>query len=247
MSEKLHISYVVIGAYAAFVLVSTLLVGLLPPFVNRPMCENKPESGAKFDQLIRETRDTEHAQPEPNLNERIAQFKQKYPAKIEELSAKYSRKLKVDGYNICPEILKPEPGVLYPWYSPRLPDRYVPLHYDVELFVPQWGLNVYDGFMDMKVDITREHTNDLDRYILVHAAEEIPLLQYIKDRNDQDVEVECVGEFNYYKNDYFIIKTKNPLNPSNGPLSIEFLFIAILPEYDSGIFEFQFGTPGSQS
>lgn len=244
MDGKLHISYVVIGAYGAFVLISSLLVGLLPPFVNRPEC--KDSSSSRYNEpLDRTIRDVEQAQP--NYNERLAQFKTKYPGKLEELSTKYQRNLKTDGYNICPEIINPQPGVLYPWYTPRLPDRYVPLHYDVELFVPEWGLTVYDGFMDMKVDITKEYSSELDKYILVHAAEEIPILQFIKDREDNDIEIDCVGEYNFFKNDYFIIKTKQPLNPSHGPLSIEFLFIAILPEFDSGIFEFQFGPIGSKS
>ena len=35
--------YVIIG-YAAFVVAASLLVGLLPPFVNRPPCKNETNS-----------------------------------------------------------------------------------------------------------------------------------------------------------------------------------------------------------
>jgi len=248
---EVNVPYLVIGAYALFVIGSSLLVGLLPPFVNRPACKETDAARneiniEQFSDHIRQRRDVETQRT--NLNERIANFNKLHPGKIEEVSSRYSqarsRSIKVDGYKICPEIFQPEAGVTYPWYSQRLPDRYVPVHYDVELFVPQWGLAVYDGFMDMEVDIKGPAQN---KYILVHAEAEIPLLQFIKDKNNNPIEIDCVAEYTYFKNDYFIIKTKDFLQPENGPISIEFLFIALLPEFDTGIFEFKFGKPGMES
>ncbi|CAF1085365.1 unnamed protein product, partial [Brachionus calyciflorus] len=177
MGEKKTVSYLVIGAYAAFVLGSSLLVGLLPPFVNRPTCKDDSAALVKQDiqfesisnQVLerprREVQEQNEQTKRPDLNERISNFKKTYPGRIEELSTKFSRSVKSDGYGICEEIVNPQPGTNYPWYSQRLPDRYVPLHYDVELFVPQWTLSVYDGFMDMKVDI---RGSSQDKYILVH-------------------------------------------------------------------------------
>jgi hypothetical protein len=40
MSKTVKVSYVHLGFYAAFVAVATLLVGILPPLVDRPACQN---------------------------------------------------------------------------------------------------------------------------------------------------------------------------------------------------------------
>jgi hypothetical protein len=43
MGEKINVSYIAIFGYVIFVIGSSLLVGLLPPFVNRPECKPNKE------------------------------------------------------------------------------------------------------------------------------------------------------------------------------------------------------------
>ena len=39
-----------------------------------------------------------------------------------------------------------------------------------------------------------------------------------------------------------IVKLEQPLQPSQSPIKLGLIYIAILPEFDTGIFEFQFGS-----
>lgn len=250
MVDKIPVKYSIIAAYGAFIFVSTLMVGILPPLVNRPECkvsdsdtkdlENKNE--AVFDRMPRDVQDSIE---QTNFDQRLDDILQEYPNYLEELSKRYSIPIK-STYTYCPEISNPT-GDYYPWYSYRLPDRFVPTNYNVELFVPDWGLKVYNGFMDITVDVTSPSTDPNDKYIILHADKEIPILLFVKDKNGNDLDVNCVGQYNRFKNEYFIIKMENYVNMNQGPITIKFLFLALLPKYDSGIFEFQFGKPGSES
>lgn len=240
MGETIRVSYLVLGAYGAFVVVASLLVGLLPPLVNRPTC--KDEIAIDLPKELYESKLGRHQRdatvPELNIYERMEAFSEKYPNKLEEIFKRRNVVKKAVDAPICKELIQPEAGVNYPWYFPRLPDNIAPINYDLELFVPKWGLNIYDGFINMKLEVKAP-----TEYVLIHASLELPFIQEFVDKNNKSVDVECIGEFQYFKNDYYIVKTAKPLQPSDGPFNIKFLFIAILPEFDSGIFEFKFKTP----
>jgi len=117
-----------------------------------------------------------------------------------------------------------------------LPDHIRPINYDVEMLVLEFGVPIYDGFITITAEVTKDTT-----YVLLHSKLDIPLLQYVVDKNNQSLEIECIGEFVF--NDYYILKFKQPLQPSQTPFKMNFLFIGFLPEYESGIFEFSFGIP----
>lgn len=182
------------------------------------------------------------AELRPNINERLKSFTEKYPGKLEEALRRRPGAKADTNFKICSELLKPEAGVNYPWYSPRLPSNIVPVHYDLEILIPKFFENVYDGFDTITANVVTS-----TQYILLHAASELPFLQYVKDKNGNEVAIDCIGEFNYFKNDYYIIKTVKPLQPSDGPIAINFLFLNTYLDYDTGIFELKFGKPGSES
>lgn len=247
MADKIAIKYPILVAYGGFILVSTLMVGILPPLVNRPECDvsdkNTKALETKNEAVVDRTqRDIQDSIKQTNFDQRLGDILKEYPDYLEELSDRYSRPIK-STYTYCDEISNPTEDY-YPWYSYRLPDRYVPTKYDVELFIPDWGLKVYDGFMNITVNIT---SSSQDKYIILHADREIPILLSVRDKDGNDLKVDCVGQFNKFKNEYFIIKMQDFINMNQGPIKIQFLFIALLPKYDSGIFEFQFGKPGSES
>lgn len=247
MAKTIQVSYLVIGAYGTFIMFSTLMVGILPPLVNRPECNSNNDTNLIKENVVeRAPREIQMPIEPININKRINDFKQEYSDFIAQMPEKFSRLLKSDGYNICPEVLNPN-GQIYPWFYERLPDRYVPKHYNVELFVPEWGLNVYVGEMAIQVNIVTDSSSPNDKYIILHADKEIPILGSIKDKSGNELKVDCVAEYNQFKNEYFVIKLKDFIDIGASPLTIELLFLAILPEYDSGIFEFKFGKPGSES
>jgi len=240
MSEKLRVPYLAVGGYIAFVVVSTLLVGLLPPLVNRPTCEDSTlVKSTNIDITI-----DHNKEPVKQINKRDVEKKNDLKTRIanldeNRLKSSYlyqkhnGQKLDLE---ICREIISPEPGERYPWYEPKLPDHIRPINYDVEMLVLEFGVPIYDGFITITAEVTKDTT-----YVLLHSKLDIPLLQYVVDKNNQSLEIECIGEFVF--NDYYILKFKQPLQPSQTPFKMNFLFIGFLPEYESGIFEFSFGIP----
>ena len=152
------VSYVVLGGYAAFVVISSLLVGILPPLVNLPDCTEdnaiiiKQPSNINQDLPVKISKPTEklvqnekHSKiskrdTSKNVLERTNAFQESHPGYLSKLSNRAYPNL-----TVCSELVAPVPGVRYPWYESRLPNYIAPINYDVELFVPTWSSPIYDG------------------------------------------------------------------------------------------------------
>jgi hypothetical protein len=289
MVETKSVSVLVIGAYVTFVVGSSLLVGLLPPYVNRPTCKTdktnlkfdhhqiqpiidepseieenndlksdllKNIDYSKFNNLVRSKResvqnekfessnklkkDIEKKKKElenkqiPDLNQRIANLKNSNPALVETIKSRHDIEVK-DGYKICPEILNPS-SQAYPWLERRLPGDVYPVNYDITIRAEEFSIQGYIGSVEITVNVARE-TN----YFLLHnkIQFDIPLLQYVTDRNGKNITIDCVGEF--APNDYYVFKTADKIQPSQSPLKIKFDIIEYIDKNEQGIFVVNFG------
>lgn len=261
------VSYVLLGGYAAFVVGSSLLVGLLPALVDLPECDpdetttTTATTGApnlrlannpsifmqdKFEPMPanteRESKTTKKSKRDTRpVLDRIESFKQAHPNKLnEQFYQRHTPKI-FDDLTICSEILNPQPGIRYPWYNDRLPNTTIPKNYDIELFVPTWDMEIYDGFIEIEMEITKA-TN----YFLLHSKADIPIVWDFKDKDGNTLPLTCVGEFFY--NDYYILKTSRDIQPSESPLKLSFVFIGFLPDYETGLFEIEYtnGLPGEE-
>lgn len=117
------VPYTYLSAYIGFVIISSLLVGLLPPFVNRPTCKTDPKA----------------AEQTPVVSNRIH---------IGRNRREFSEELE-----LCPEFTNPFPGVQPPWTYPRLPTNIIPSHYDIEINILNFNDDSYDGLVSIIVDI----------------------------------------------------------------------------------------------
>ena len=100
---------------------------------------------------------------------------------------------------------------------------------------PTLGYDFYDGFIDIKFKVTKS-TN----YVLLHSKAEMDSVEELVNQKGDKVEIECIAEFKV--NDYFIVKTKRNLEPSDGELTLSLFFIGFLPKLDTGIFRIEFET-----
>jgi hypothetical protein len=131
----------------------------------------------------------------------------------------------------CPEFSVFQNYTL--WEYPRLPKTVVPTDYLIELYTPIFQTELYAGL----AVITAELNEDTDTFIIhskLVAEQGIALL----DKNGNEIAIKCAG---YYPvNDYFVIRTTNKVQRSQGPLLLEYLFIGFLNIYESGLFEVKY-------
>ena len=183
------VSYLILGGYAAFVVISSLLVGILPPLVNLPTCDPdskdfviKPSNrNIEVNNVVNEpiqnplpNDNQKHSKiskrdTSKNVLERTSSFKESHPAFLSKLSTGNYPNL-----TICSEIINPVPGVRYPWYESKLPSYITPINYDIELFVPTWSSPVYDG----EIDITFSVANSTN-FVLLHSKLDLPFIDGI--------------------------------------------------------------------
>jgi hypothetical protein len=187
------VPYVALGGYAAFVVISSLLVGILPPLVDRPDCKEKSDKyvikldnprAAAIEELPSENALPKEYQADSNKkHSRISKrdtsknVLERTKAFRESHSELFSRRSmsKIGSYpdlGICSEIISPVPGVRYPWYESRLPTSIVPENYNVELFVPAWTSPIYDG----EIDITFTVKNSTN-FLLLHSKLDLPFIE----------------------------------------------------------------------
>ena len=227
MSGTISVSYLVIGSYIAFVVGSSLLVGLLPPLVNRPTCKEDKvllksnpiiDKRSLIDTVVIETNENvkmaesnfhdgidynklkefskrlphrntsleskiknklnRHATVRLDLNQRIESFNKMYPSEARSFHARRKAEVK-SGYPICTEIL--DSSVNGPWKNNRLPGDVVPSNYILDILVPRWGLEVYDGSVDINVNVLKP-----TQYFLLHSKLDIPLLKVKTFKNVHD-------------------------------------------------------------
>jgi hypothetical protein len=235
MVDKIKISYPLLTGYFIFVFVSSLLLGLFLPFVNRPKCDPKtPKYNNDVSQIASN-------QPKIRLPlpQRIENFKRNFTGKYSTNNPYLKNNLRIleELPPICEEIQFPDFTKPYPWKNIRLPKDIEPINYDIEVFIPEWGVPIYDGFLDIQLNVLK--ATDL---IMVHAKIEIPFLNDLLDKDGNRIKIKCIGE--YPQNDYFIVKLEEPITPQKAPLTLGFIFIGFFDVYDEGIFEFGYGDSG---
>jgi hypothetical protein len=238
MSEKIKVSYVALGAYAAFVVVSTLLVGLLPPLVNRPTCKVgtlKKASDLSFNNQHSVQKRLAEQSQRPDLFERVKNYEAKYPGKLQNspLLKKNNLNFFKDNYQKCPEIEAVIGPEQYPWYSSRLSDYIVPSHYNLQLLVPGLNSETYDGNIDIKFKVSQSI-----KYVLLHSKVELARITGLKNQKGENLAVECIGEYPLYN--YLIIKPKQEIKPTDGDLTLSIFFADQLSKFDSGLFRIEF-------
>lgn len=249
MSDKILVSYVNLGVYIAFIVVGSLLVSLLPIYVNQPTCEPTAKIQSKIIQNYTEQVDSPQAfiRHKHDLTPKQASLRAKLinalPEELKKINSRHPElNLKSVDLPLCPELTDPQPIISYPWYEKRLPKTIVPINYDLFLFLPLWGEeSVYDGQVIITVDV-KQATN----LIILHKyLNELPEFQSLTDKNGNNVDMDCTGE--YYDNDFLIFRAKNNLQPQNGPYKLKLFFIAFLNKLETGLYEFNFSPDSDAS
>ena len=263
MKAKTNVPYVAIGGFVLFVIVASLLVGLLPPLVDKPECESKQiakfQLQKSFDlkentsSLIANVHKRLEKKDQIKINDDLKQSKvsksrsKRNTRNILERAKNINFdnpkrntffKQKVgkayENLTICPEIENPIKGMKYPWYGTRLPKYVIPTLYNIELFVPQWIAPIYDAYIEIDIKLTQP-TN----YIMLHSRIDQVILDALKDSNGNIVNVVCIGEI--MLEDYLFIRTEKILQPNEGPFKLSFYVVEFLTgSNEAGIFEIPF-------
>ena len=111
-----------------------------------------------------------------------------------------------------------------------MPAHITPVSYNIELLLDNLALSFYDGFINITFNVAQPAP-----YVLLHnAIDDHPYIVAFVDRNGNSVELSCIGNFPYLRNDYYIIKPDVPLNPALGPYTVEFLFLDFYSGIESG-------------
>lgn len=112
-----------------------------------------------------------------------------------------------------------------------MPAGIKPINYNVEILLSDLNVPFYDGFINITFSVDAPNQN----YVLLHnGVNANPFIVTFVDRNGNPVELSCIGNFPYLRNDYYIIKTDQPLNPALSPFTVEFLFLEFYDGVDSG-------------
>jgi hypothetical protein len=185
MGEKITVSYLSFTLYIVFVIGASLLVGLLPVYVNPPQCSNNI---AKTD-VIRNV-----AEKEPSINvelkkrnrrsltdsqlkrkEQIVKNQEIYLNEIKSRNPRFKSVVKSD-LPYCSELSNPV-SKSYPWYNYRLPTNVVPIHYDIYFVLPIWQIkpSIYDGYVDILINVTQP----TDTIILHSDIQGLPIFQNV--------------------------------------------------------------------
>ncbi len=82
-----------------------------------------------------------------------------------------------------------------------MPDNLKPLSYEIELYVPEFGIPLYDGFDMISIEVTKP-----TQYIILHTKLELLIFNGLTDKNGNNISIACVGEFPTF--DYLISISK---------------------------------------
>ena len=210
-----QVSYAVAGIFVASIVVSTLLVGILPPLVNRQLCDVAEEKRPSNVSLQKRSTEKGH-------------FKNNFYYK------KYHFQ-KTEIYDDCPEVVSPPPGqTTYPWLNKRLTSNVRPIHYDIEIFVPNYDQREFNGLIDITFEIVENATDTF----IVHTRNNILEVFTLQDKNENYIDISCAVE--YPKNEYFVFKTARSVQVDESPLRVQFFYEGEIDSYESGIFQADF-------
>lgn len=130
MADKVPISYLALGIYLTFVIVSTLLVGLLPALVNLPECSSNSNRDlvaeiapavvpVQEQKVHRLKRTVEKMTPETIqlISEMNKRGREVYERNLQTnpVFARLAAQKQPKAFPQCPEIQSPVLGVEYPW------------------------------------------------------------------------------------------------------------------------------------
>lgn len=128
MAKVFEVSYLIIGGYVGFVVVATLLVGLLPALVNLPYCDDTParanllplSGDLPSDHVLHiEKRDAEKSVVNSKLfEERQARGFEVYQNEMKSnplFRRLMGSRVPISELKECPELQSPIPSVDYPW------------------------------------------------------------------------------------------------------------------------------------
>lgn len=119
------------------------------------------------------------------------------------------------------------------WENPRLPKTVMPTDYEIELYTPIFETELYAGIALITAELN-ERTDTFIIHSKLIAEQGIGLL----DKSGNSIDIRCAG---YYPvNDYFVIRTTNPVERNQGPVILEYLFVGFLNIYESGLFEVKY-------
>jgi hypothetical protein len=241
------VSYLFVGAYITFVVGGSLLVGLITPLVNLPVCQDngvKKENFARVEPVENnlvhpETRNKRDALESSSSSRLLNVYQDERVKDILRNNKKYVRDEQASRNitDICPEIAAPELGVQYPWFNPRLPVYIRPINYEIELYLNDVSLNALLAFIVASFNVATPAN-----YILLHKSKnDLPVLRSLVDKDGKAVRIACTGEFNQLRHDYYIIKTEQDLLPGDGPFELTFLVVDLIIPGERGIFKLDYG------
>ena len=241
-----EVTFIQAGVFLSLLVVSTLLVGILPPLVNRPICKTT-DSLIKSSQIDVEIEEKYIEKDDFDNSSLLFKIKSttNLKPKVEKRSIQkgnyvnnfYYKKHKFqrsEVYDDCPEIVKPTPGQTYPWTNDRLTTNVIPIHYDIELFVPNYDQREFNGLMTIEIELVENSTDTFILHSRNNAVEVFSLL----DKDGEMIEISCAIE--YPRNEYFVFKTTQPVQVSSSPLKVEYFFDGEIDSYESGIFQADF-------
>lgn len=231
MGEKKYLSFYTVAAYGIGVVVISLVLGLLISLVNKDTCVLDVKDSRVLGQL-KNDRVLKKRDIGQNSNEKMDELRQK----VKEHNSPFMRTKstsrnwfnKIDG---CPEFTQSQNGTL--WESSRLPKSVIPNDYEIELYTPIFDYEVYEGLTLIKADL-----NERTDTFIVHAKFLLILGIGILDKDLKPIDIKCAGPYPY--NDYWVIKTKQPVERIQGPVTLEYLYAGFLNIYESGLFEIKY-------
>ena len=165
-STKIFINLYVVIAYVSFVVIASVLVGVLSALVNLPEC-NSDSSYNDHLANLRENRSTYQL-----LKFLLKSPKSSIPKDLER----------------CEEFNEPTNGQL--WESLTLPKNIVPIKYDIKLFTPVFAAESYSGEITIEIEVV-EPTN----FIILNAKFLSIYLASLKDISGNLQELVCDGLF----------------------------------------------------
>lgn len=254
-SGKIQVPLVAIIGYASFVVVASLLVGILPALVNLPECK---DDGGQFAQAVYKTWQEEkgidtfadklqHGHPakrfaEPEVPKEVSNLlnKQLLREKSKKRSKEIASRAELDAafgkssaraLPSCAELSDPNQQS-YPWSSYRLPGDLAPTAYDITLNIAGFdeASKSYTGRSVITMNVVRA-TQFLMLSARFDSINDIDFVS-LKDRNNAALTAECA----FITNEYYVIKTSAQVTPAQGscrfsrvlyaPISIDTNFLS---------------------
>ena len=246
--NKYFISYFVLASYAISVFLLSLLLVLLLSLagVDRTSCKDDSKMVASVNKVVNNALKQSEIKgpqqpidPKKKLHKRLA-IDEKYFQLMKTLKENEYRKPEFKNVKETPtcEALFQTDVNRTLWESQRLPTNIIPKRYVVEFFSPYFSLGIYNGQVDIYLDITE----DVNTFI-VHAHLLNVFLPFLRDNTNTILSLQCAD---YYPlNEYFVIRTNSMVRKSQAPLRLTLQFDGFLHLYESGVFSIQYG-PGSE-